>query len=67
MRLTEFWERMDATFGPAYARSVATDQLLAELGGRTIDQALAQGEQALSVWRAVCVAYPERVPAKLRR
>lgn len=67
MRLTEFWERMDATFGPAYARSVAADQLLAELGGRTVDEALAHGDQALSVWRAVCAAYPDRVPSKLRR
>ncbi len=67
MRLTEFWERMDATFGRAYARRVAPDQLLAELGGRTIDEALRQGDQVLSVWRAVCAAYPERVPPKLRR
>ena len=56
MRLTEFWKRMDARFGPAYARSYAADQVLAELGGRTVERALAEGEDAKTVWRAVCDA-----------
>lgn len=54
MRLTDFWERMELTFGPAYARSWAADQHLAALGGRTVEQALAQGEHTKDVWRAVC-------------
>ena len=29
-------------------------------------QALAQGEETVVVWRAVCAAYPDRVPAQLR-
>lgn len=66
MRLTDFWARLEQAFGPAYARSVAADQVLSQLGGRTINQALAQGEDATVVWRAVCAAYPERVPARLR-
>lgn len=66
MRLTDFWARLEQAFGPAYARSVAADQVLAQLGGRTINQALAQGEDAAVVWRAVCAAYPDRVPARLR-
>lgn len=66
MRLTDFWERMERAFGSTYARSVAADQVLATLGGRTVDQALAAGEQTVTVWRAVVAAYPERVPAKLR-
>lgn len=66
MRLTDFWDRLEQTFGPAYARSVAADQVLTQLGGRTIDEALAQGEDAAVVWRAVCAAYPDRVPARLR-
>ena len=66
MRLTDFWSRLEETFGAAYARSVAADQVLFQLGGRTIDQALAQGEDVDIVWRAVCAAYPERVPARLR-
>ena len=66
MRLTDFWARLEATFGPGYAASVARDQVLTQLGGRTIDQALAQGEETVAVWRAVVAAYPDRVPARLR-
>jgi len=66
VRLTDFWERLDATFGPGYATSVAADQVLPQLGGRTIKQALAAGEETVVVWRAVCAAYPERVPPRLR-
>ena len=66
MRLTDFWERLERVFGPGYAHSVAHDQVIAGLGGRTIDQALAAGEETLVVWRAVVTAYPDRVPTKLR-
>jgi hypothetical protein len=66
VRLTDFWTRLEQVFGPAYASSIAADQVLQQLGGRTIEQALAQGEQTVVVWRAVCAAYPERVPARLR-
>jgi hypothetical protein len=66
VRLTDFWSRLDRVFGAGYARSVAADQVIPQLGGRTIDQALAAGEETVVVWRAVCAAYPERVPARLR-
>jgi hypothetical protein len=66
VRLTDFWARLEQAFGPAYAASIAADQVLPQLGGRTIQQALAQGEETAVVWRAVCAAYPERVPARLR-
>jgi hypothetical protein len=66
VRLTDFWERLERVFGSAYARSVAADQVLPQLGGRTIDQALRQGEETVVVWRAVVAAYPERVPKTLR-
>ncbi|MGH3344873.1 MAG: DUF3046 domain-containing protein [Carbonactinosporaceae bacterium] len=56
MRLTEFWRRMTEQFGPAYADSFARDFVLRELGGRTVHQALEQGEDARDVWRAVCEA-----------
>lgn len=45
---------MDEKFGPLYARSFAADQVIAELDYRTVDAALAGGEDAKSVWRAVC-------------
>jgi hypothetical protein len=57
---------LEQVFGAGYARSVANDQVLAELGGRTIDQALAAGEETVVVWRAVVRTYPERVPTRLR-
>jgi hypothetical protein len=66
VRLTELWGRLELTFGEKYVASVAHDQVLAELGGRTINQALADGEDAATVWRAVVVACPDRVPTQVR-
>ncbi|MDM4723206.1 DUF3046 domain-containing protein [Micromonospora sp. WMMA1363] len=66
MRLTDFWARLEEAFGSAYAGSIASDQVLAQLDGRTIEQALAAGEETHVVWRAVVAAYPDRVPARLR-
>lgn len=59
-----FWERMNEHFGQGYADSVAKDYVLAELGGRTIEQALADGESAKRVWKAVVDTFD--VPARLR-
>ena len=56
VRLTEFWERMERRFGPVYAASYAADQVLPQLGGRTPQQALDEGEDAKTVWRAVADA-----------
>ena len=53
MRLTEFWARMDQHLGPDYARTWAETQVVRELGGRTVTEALAEGESAKAVWRAV--------------
>jgi hypothetical protein len=64
VRLTEFWERMRRQFGDGYAESVAKDQVLPGLGSRTVEQALADGEDAKVVWRAVCEAF--KVPERLR-
>ena len=55
---------MRAQFGDSYASSVAKDFVLTELGGRTVDQALADGVDAKTVWRAVCEAFD--VPERLR-
>ncbi len=64
VRLTEFWRRMEARFGASYARSYAADQVLATLGGRTVAQALADGDDVKGVWRAVCEVL--EVPASER-
>ena len=66
VRLTDFWARLEEAFGNAYAHSFAADHSFAGLGGRTINEALAQGEEAATVWRVVVSAYPDRVPARLR-
>jgi hypothetical protein len=66
VRLTDFWGRLEQTFGSTYARSIAADHAFADLGGRTIDEAIAQGVQTATIWRAVVAAYPDRVPARLR-
>jgi hypothetical protein len=64
VRLTLFWERMNAQFGEAYAQSVAKDFVLAGLGGRTVERALTDGEDVKKVWRAVSDAF--NVPENLR-
>jgi hypothetical protein len=64
MRLTDFWARMREQFGDAYAESVAKDFVLAGLGDRTVSKALADGEDAKVVWRAVTEQF--KVPDRLR-
>jgi hypothetical protein len=55
---------MRAQFGETYADSVARDHVLTALGGRTVSQALDDGEDVRVVWRAVCEAF--KVPDRLR-
>lgn len=64
VRLTTFWDRMRAQFGDVYAESVAKDYVFDELGGRTVERALADGEDAKVIWRAVCDTF--NVPETLR-
>jgi hypothetical protein len=64
VRYTEFWRRMNAVLGERYAQSWAADFCVDELGGRTVDRALKDGEPALQVWRAVCRTID--VPSGLR-
>jgi hypothetical protein len=55
---------MSEQFGERYADSLAKDYVLAELGGRTIEQALTDGESVKTVWAAVCATFD--VPQRLR-
>jgi Protein of unknown function (DUF3046) len=55
---------MRAQFGDVYAQSVAKDHVFDKLGGRTVERALADGEDAKVVWRAVCETF--NVPENLR-
>jgi hypothetical protein len=56
VRHTEFWARMDQALDPAYSRTWARQQVLAELGERTVVEALDAGEPPKQVWRAVWAA-----------
>lgn len=55
---------MSLVFGEDYAHSWAADVVVADLGGRTVVEALAAGESARDVWRAVCRTV--EVPPTLR-
>ncbi len=64
MRITDFWTRMEDHFGVSYAHSWAKDFALAELGGRTCLQAIADGIETVDIWRAVWTH--ERMPLSER-
>lgn len=53
MRHSEFWARMEQHLGSAYASSWSSQQSIAALGGRTVDEALDAGVPPQRVWRAV--------------
>lgn len=55
---------MREQFGDVYAESVAKDFVLSGLGDRTVNKALADGEDAKVVWRAVSETF--NVPERLR-
>lgn len=63
VRHSEFWRLMEDEFGAAYARTLASDQVIAALDGRTALEALDAGVRPRNVWVAVCDALgvpPER-------
>jgi hypothetical protein len=63
MRTTAFRTMMSDEFGDLRAGSICRDHVFADLGGRTVDDALAAGVAPQRIWRAVCDAFdvpPER-------
>ena len=48
---------MRAQFGDTYAASVARDHVLAGVGGRTAEQALADGVEPRLIWESICAAF----------
>ena len=64
VRLTQFRQLMDDEFGPVRATSLSTDHVFAELGGRTVAQALEAGSDPREVWRVVCTTFD--VPVERR-
>ncbi len=61
---THFWQRMEEAFGRTGAATLAQDYVVSRLGHRTVNQALAEGEDARVVWKAV--ASEMELPARLR-
>jgi hypothetical protein len=55
---------MEGEFGAMRAGSLARDHVFAELGGRTVEQALEAGIDLRRVWRVVCETYD--IPAERR-
>jgi Protein of unknown function (DUF3046) len=54
VRISDFWRLMEDEFGSGYARVLAATLVLAGVGGRTAEQALAAGVEPRKVWLAVC-------------
>jgi hypothetical protein len=54
MRATVFRRLMSQEFGEVRGEMLASEHVLAGLGGRTADQALEAGVAPKTVWRAVC-------------
>ncbi|SDB84366.1 Protein of unknown function [Raineyella antarctica] len=52
MRETELWRRLELHLGSGYARVWAEQQVLADLGGRTVVEAIAAGVNLKTIWRA---------------
>jgi hypothetical protein len=61
---TELWARLEDVLGVTYARSWASMYVISDLGGRTVDEALAAGYSPKEVWRAVWAALD--LPARER-
>ena len=64
MRLTDFWQRLAEAVGSDYSEYWADSHVIAELGGRTVREAIADGEDTSAVWRAVHANL--KLPARLR-
>jgi hypothetical protein len=57
VRLTEFHELVDGQFGAMRGRALLVDHVLAALDGRTAAQAIEDGVEPRSVWRALCADF----------
>lgn len=63
MRRSELTQLADAAFGPTLAATYRRETVLASLDNRTVDQALADGEDTRRAWFALCeeMGVPERM------
>lgn len=52
--MTHFRQLMAEEFGAVRAGTICRDHVFAELGGRTVEQALDAGVDPKEVWHVVC-------------
>ena len=52
MREAELWSRLEETLGEKYAHAWAELVVMADLGGRTVSQAISAGIAFKTIWRA---------------
>jgi hypothetical protein len=64
MRLTDFWQRLAEALGADYSEYWADSHVIAELGGRTVREAIAAGEDTAVIWRGVHANL--NLPARMR-
>ncbi|MGV8850565.1 MAG: DUF3046 domain-containing protein [Propionibacteriaceae bacterium] len=53
MREAELWRRLETALGKVYAKAWADQVVLADLGSRTVTEALSAGLDHKAIWRAV--------------
>lgn len=56
MREAELWARLERHLGAGYAPVWAERLVMADLGGRTVTEALAAGVPCKQIWRAAWAA-----------
>jgi hypothetical protein len=54
VRLSDFWRLMDDEFGAGYSRVLASELVLADLGGKSAEEALSSGTEPRRIWLAIC-------------
>jgi hypothetical protein len=58
MRISDLRERINLSFGDAWAPSFSADIALSELGSKSVNEALIAGFEPDVIWKAVCRAHP---------
>ena len=53
MREAELWARMEEVLGAGYARAWGDLVVMADLGGRSVSEAIGAGIDFKTIWRAV--------------
>lgn len=57
MRITVLRQRMAEEFGTVRADHLSEDYVFSGLGGRTVNQAIEDGQSATRIWQEVCSTF----------